>query len=160
MDIVLLWKMMTIRSEAEQPTEQPWKILLAVFEKQSSIYLFQDVMGLHDLHNLSTVRPSQWPQQFLQNPYYVFQWIPWTPVDQDFSQNYWLSPFSLPAIIVVAEQCLQIQKSQSHLPLLSLNHTAISALNQYFPSLFLLWYEEDFAISQCSKDWCSRHTLL
>lgn len=59
MDIVLLWKMMTIRSEAEQPTEQPWKILLAVFEKQSSIYLFQDVMGLHDLHKLSTVRPSQ-----------------------------------------------------------------------------------------------------
>lgn len=46
MDIVLLWKMMTIRSEAEQPMEQPWKILLALFEKQSSIFLFQDVMGL------------------------------------------------------------------------------------------------------------------
>lgn len=60
--------------------------------------------------------------------------LPWTPMDQDFSQNHWVSPFPLPVIIVLPELCLQIQKPQSYLPLLSL----ITQLFQHWINIFLL----------------------
>lgn len=134
MDPGVLWKTMTIRSEAEQLVEQTWKILLALFEKGSSICLFQDIMGLPWSPRPFNMRASQWHQQLLQHPHHVFHWLPWTPMDQDFSQNHWVSPFPLPVIIVLPELCLQIQKPQSYLPLLSL----ITQLFQHWINIFLL----------------------